>query len=255
MSIEGNSKIKKLLEGHKQGVPFLAKWLVAKGFSPQLQERYLKSGWIESIGHGAYKKFGDKVSWLGAVYALQTQAEKEIHVGALTAISLFGREHYLRFGNNKSYTFSTSLRKLPLWFVRYPWENKTKHTNTKFLPPEMGLTQFDEGHFKVQVSSLERAFLECLYMAPSYISYAECYQILEGLVGLRPHVLQSLLESCRSVRVKRLFLYMSSKAQHGWQPFLDTSSIDLGAGVRSLEKNGVYVPEFQLMVPKELESL
>ena len=94
MSIKLEQKIKNLLKLHRQGVPFLAKWMVAQEISPELQERYTKSGWLESIGHGAYKKFSDEVNWLGAVYALQSQAHLNIHVGGLTALSLYGREHY-----------------------------------------------------------------------------------------------------------------------------------------------------------------
>ncbi|NCT07699.1 MAG: hypothetical protein GW769_13170 [Alphaproteobacteria bacterium] len=255
MSINIEQKIKNLLKLHRQGVPFLAQWMVAQEISPQLQERYVKGGWLESIGHGAYKKFSDEVSWLGAVYALQSQAHLNIYVGALTALSLHGREHYLRFGESASYTFSSNLRKPPSWFVKHPWETKNVHICTKFLPNNVGLTNYSEGHFDVQVASLERAFLECLYLAPSYISYVECYQIFEGLGNLRPDLLQQLLENCGSVRVKRLFLYMSQKMQHSWSPFLDVSGITLGKGTRSLEKGGVYVPEFNLMIPKDLFEL
>ncbi|NRA90663.1 MAG: type IV toxin-antitoxin system AbiEi family antitoxin, partial [Simkaniaceae bacterium] len=239
----------------RQGVPFLSKWMLTQGVSPDLQQYYAKSGWLESIGHGAYKKFSDEVSWLGAVYALQSQAHLNIHVGALTALSLYGREHYLRFGESASYTFSTNLRKLPSWFVKHPWDNKSIHLCTKFLPTTVGITNYAEGHFDVQVSSLERAFLEYLYLAPTSISYVECYQIFEGLGNLRPDLLQQLLENCRSVRVKRLFLYMSQKMEHSWLPFLDVSGITLGKGTRSLEKGGVYVPEFNLMIPKDLFDL
>lgn len=255
MSINSDIKLKKLLEGHKQGVPFLAKWMVSEGFSPQLQERYLKSGWIESLGYGAYRRFGDTPSWLGCVYALQAQASLMIHVGALTALSLSGREHYLRFGNNLSFIFSTKIKKLPLWFLKYPWNSKILHTCTNFLPKDLGITTYDEGHFEVKISSLERAILECLYLAPSHISYVECYQIFEGLVNLRPELLRNLLEGCNSIRVKRSFLYMLDKANHNWKPFLNTEQVNIGKGIRSLEKGGVYEPKFQLVVPKELYAL
>jgi hypothetical protein len=49
----------------------------------------------------------------------------------------------------------------------------------------------------------------------------ECYQILEGLANLRPKILQELLESCNSIKVKRLFLFMASKAKHQWLDFVD----------------------------------
>jgi len=33
--------------------------------------------------------------------------------------------------------------------------------------------------------------------------------LLEGLMSLRPDLVQELLESCRSVKAKRLFLYFA----------------------------------------------
>lgn len=240
---------------HRAGVPFLSKWLAQNGISQGLQQHYSKSGWLVSIGYGAYARFDDTPTWLGGIHALQEQAGYKTHVGGLSALSLLGREHYLRVSNNTSYSFSSSLRKLPAWFMNFKWETETHHTFSSFLPDNIGLTNHNEGHFQVYISSLERAILECLYLAPKRISYTECYQILEGLVNLRPEVLKNLLEACTSVRVKRVFLYMSSKVQHDWHLFLDTKQVDLGRGIRSLEKNGVYVSEFDLMVPRELFKL
>lgn len=255
MNTDLDRKIKKLLAAHRSGVPFLSKWLIQKGISQDLQQYYARSGWLESLGYGAYRRFGDTPTWLGGIFALQEEAGYKVHVGGLTALSLLGREHYLRFNREASYTFSYSLRKLPAWFVKYKWETETRHTFSKFLPDDLALTTHNEGNFEVRISSLERAMLECLYLAPKYISYVECYQIFEGLVNLRPEVLQRLLEACSSVRVKRVFLFMSDKAHHGWRSFLETSHVDLGTGVRSLEKRGIYVAEFELMVPRDLFDL
>lgn len=255
MTYKIEQKIKKLLETHRRGVPFLSTWMVEQGISPPLQQHYAKSGWLESIGRGAFQKFGDQVNWLGAVYALQIQAQLNIHVGGLTALSLYGREHYLRFGTHRSYTFSTNLRKLPSWYLKYPWEVNICHSCTKFLPDGLAITAYPEGNFQVRISSAERAFLECLYLAPTHISYAECYQIFEGLVNLRPELLQTLLENCRSIQVKRVFLYMNDKMKHTWSTFLDSSHVDLGKGVRSLEKGGIFSPQYNLMIPKDLAVL
>ena len=47
---------------------------------------------------------------------------------------------------------------------------------------------------------------------------------------------------------------MSEKAEHDWFNFLDLEKIDLGKGKRSLLTNGVYLPKYQITVPKELEA-
>ena len=96
--------------------------------------------------------------------------------------------------------------------------------------------------------------MECLYLAPEKQPLLEVFELMEGLNNLRPAHVQTLLEQCRSVKVKRLFLYMSEKAEHNWFNFLDLGKIDLGKGKRSLLTNGVYVPKYQITVPKELEA-
>ena len=74
-------------------------------------------------------------------------------------------------------------------------------------------------------------------------------------MNLRPHVIQELLESCKSIKVKRLFLYMAEKAGHSWLKYLDQSKIELGFGDRLVVKNGVYIKRYGITVPKELNNL
>jgi predicted nucleotidyltransferase component of viral defense system len=83
----------------------------------------------------------------------------------------------------------------------------------------------------------------------------ETYQILSGLVNLRPGILQKLLEGCNSIKVKRLFLYMSNKANHQWAQFLELSTVDLRQGERSIVKNGVYDPKYRISVPPRISSV
>ena len=96
--------------------------------------------------------------------------------------------------------------------------------------------------------------LECLYLVPKYQEFFECYELMEGLNNLKPILVQSLLENCSSVKVKRLFLYLAEKCDHDWCRFLDLSRVDLGSGKRSLFKNGVYVDKYKITVPKEFEK-
>ncbi|MEI7748732.1 MAG: type IV toxin-antitoxin system AbiEi family antitoxin domain-containing protein, partial [Chlorobiaceae bacterium] len=83
----------------------------------------------------------------------------------------------------------------------------------------------------------------------------ECYQIMEGLTTLRPQIVKDLLEQCRSIKVKRLFLYMAEKAGHEWYNRLDYAKLDLGKGARSIVKGGVYVEKYALNLPEELVKL
>jgi len=97
--------------------------------------------------------------------------------------------------------------------------------------------------------------LECLHVAPEQMDLVECYHLMEGLVNLRPKLLQQLLEDCTSIKVKRLFLYLASKTSHQWLKFLDKSKIDLGKGDRSIVPGGVYISAYQITVPRKLVEL
>ncbi len=79
--------------------------------------------------------------------------------------------------------------------------------------------------------------------------------MFEGLVNLKPKLVNELLSQCNSVKVKRLFLYMAEKANHQWLQFLKTDQIDIGTGNRMLAEKSVYVPKYLLSIPKELAEL
>gem|GEM_PF-4683031 len=52
-------KITKLLNAHRPGTAFLAGWLERRGVSRELQHSYLRSGWLEPLGQGAFRRTGD----------------------------------------------------------------------------------------------------------------------------------------------------------------------------------------------------
>jgi hypothetical protein len=97
--------------------------------------------------------------------------------------------------------------------------------------------------------------MECLYLSPSEIDLTECYQIFEGMVNLKPKLIEELLLDCNSVKVKRLFLYMAEKINHQWYPFLKTDKIDIGKGNRMIVKNGVYISKYLISIPRDLAEL
>jgi hypothetical protein len=70
MSTQNQSKINKLLQNHPSKVVLLSSWLAEQGYSLDLQKRYRKSNWLESLGSGTMKRTGDKVDFTGALYAI-----------------------------------------------------------------------------------------------------------------------------------------------------------------------------------------
>lgn len=254
MSFGNEPKINLLLQQWPSNAVYLTSWLAGKGYSNQLLNRYKKSNWITSIGAGAVIKSGDKVTIEGAVFALQQQGEKSIHPGGKTALGLLGMAHYLKFSNTTYTLFGFKNEKLPGWLLKYDWKLKLNYHHTSFLPPEIGLTEWDMGGYSIKISGAARALMECLYLVPKNQDLLECYELMEGLNNLRPKLVQQLLENCTSVKVKRLFLYMATKAGHSWANFLDVEKIDLGRGKRQLVDNGMYVPQYKITVPKVLEN-
>lgn len=254
MSTKKGFKINQLLQSQPSGVVFLSSWLVEHGYSHDLLRKYRNSNWLTPIGSGAMIRTGEEVGYEGALYALQEQLGLSVHLGGRTALSLLGRTHYLDFNVKKIFLFCKSGSKLPTWFLDYDWGYEIEQINTSFLPSDIDLSYLEQKTFSIKISTPERAILECLYLTPKVHSFLECYELMEGLNNLRPNQVQTLLEQCNSVKVKRLFLYMAEKANHSWFNYLKTEKIDLGSGKRSLLNDGVYIPKYKITVSKEMET-
>ncbi len=254
MSLENEAKINKLLKDWPAGTVFLSSWLADNGVSNQLLNQYKKSNWVSSVGSGAVIRAGDDVDYHGGIYALQNQAGLSVHTGGRTALSLMGRGHYVDFADGRAVMFGNAKEKLPIWFRKYDWGTRIDYYTTSFLPADMGLVDLERNTFAVKISSPARAILECLYLAPKHQELFECYEFMEGMNDLRAKSVQELLENCSSIKVKRLFLYLADKFKHPWLDFVDLSNVDLGAGTRSLVKNGVYIDKYKITVPKEFEK-
>ncbi len=233
----------------------LSSWLNAKGYSYDLQKRYKASGWLKSIGIGAFKRPSETITWENGLYAIQNQTELDVHIGGLTALSLHSVSYYIRTGKLTIYLYSPQETKLPAWFNAYGWSVNIEHIRTKMLPYDVGLTKIDLDNFSLSISSVERAIMECLYHVPKEMDFMEAYQIVSGIINLRPRMVQKLLKQCNSIKVKQLFLYIADKASHSWFKYLDESLIDCGNGTRTVIKNGVYDPAYHITVPKEISRL
>ena len=253
MTTENETKINKMLRTTPPGTILLSSWLASQGYSLNLQKHYKKSGWLESAGTGALKRKGDKVDYLGGLYALQKQLCLSVHVAGRTALSLLGRAHYVELAAGRAVIMGAPKETLPLWFKKKVWETKVEYYSTSFLPADTGLTDLPHNGFSVKISRPARAILECLYLAPEHQEFFECYELMEGMNDLKPKSVQDLLENCSSIKVKRLFLYLAEKLGHPWLDFVDLSNVDLGSGTRSLVKNGVYIGKYRITVPKEFE--
>lgn len=255
MTTDNEHKIQKMLALHKQGTVSLASWLEGASISRDLQAYYRRSGWLAAIGKGAFVRPDDAVGWQGGLYALQAQAGLSIHAGAITALAMQGFAHYVRLGAEQVTLFALPKTPYPTWFKTYDWGTNIQLVRTSILPNDLGLMEHEEKTFSIRISTPERAILECLHLAPDAMDLVECAQVMEGMTTLRPKLLQPLLEQCSSIKVKRLFLYLASRAGHDWFKRLDTTKLELGRGDRTITRGGVYIAQHGITVPQALVQL
>ena len=90
----------------------------------------------------------------------------------------------------------------------------------------------------IVLSTPERAVLELLDELPGGETFHQVDMLMEGLVGLSPKRTSRLLGECRSVKVKRLFLWFAERHGHPWLERLDHDGTDLGKGKRMLGRSG-----------------
>jgi len=104
--------------------------------------------------------------------------------------------------------------------------------------------------FEIKLSSPEQAILEYCQLLRSHADFEEARQLMEGLPTLRPRLVQSTLQACKSVKAKRLFLALANAVGHGWFSELAQEQIDLGASNRILPIEGVPHPVYGITVPE-----
>jgi len=254
MNVNDISKINLLLQKLPKGALYFASWLNDQGISYSLQQSYRNSQWFSTFAKGVMYRTGEKPDIFGALSCFNNQLGKQFRIGAQSALDLKGFSHYLPLGKQ----IITIYYPRGEWFPEWLKKNKFGITVQKFSEgqndSQTGITTSEISGFEVLVSAPERAFMECLELAPKYYDLTDLYYVMEMLTTLRPEPVKQLLEECKSVKVKRLFLYMAEKAQHQWFEELDFSSIDLGTGKRSLVNSGVYNAKYQITIPRELAN-
>lgn len=249
MSSFKRTKINRLFSKAPYGIVLLSSWLKKQGYSYELIKRYKTSGWLEPIGDGAVVRAGEKVSYYGALYALQHQGNSHIHIGGRTALTILGKAHYLELSPQKLILFAPRGDKLPTWFLKHDWGIEVEYHSSEIFPPTLGLIDIPVKEFTVKISGQIRALMECLYLAPKNQELIECYELMESMNNILPQQAQELLENCGSFKVKRLFLFMAERIGHEWFKYLDLSNIDLGKGKRSIVKSGTFDSKYQITVP------
>ena len=254
MSRQNRSIINNLLRSWPKNTVVVSSWLKGQGVYRQLAGTYVKSGWIERIGQGAFKRADENVDWSGGLYTLQSQLNMSVHPAGKTALQLQGSAHYLpaNLKQTKIVLFGSKSEKLPEWFKNYKWEVSVRYVMTGLFAnnARLGLTTYNFGNYEIKISSSERAAIELCYDVPIRESFDELNQIMSGLTTFRPRMVQELLEKCNSVKTKRLFMYLAEKHDHSWVKKVNLEKVDFGKGKRSLCSNGRYDSKYKIVIPK-----
>ena len=246
------TKIKETLGLVPQDSVLFSSWLSSQGIDRKEQTQYVRSGWLERIATGVYKIDGYAPTLYGAVASFNSQLGKRCHVGASSALDLRGYSHFVAMGKPLAFLFTANGSRLPRWMLNSEWDMTIKYITTSIFKEDVGLEKYEYRGSQLLISGPERAFLECLHLAPSNYSLMDVYYVMEMLTTLRPKLVQQLLEECSSIKAKRLFLYMAEKSDHQWFKHLDMSRIDLGKGDRLITENGRYIGKYGITIPKEL---
>ena len=249
--------MKNILNEWPHGTVALLPWFQKFGAYRQLIKRYEEGDWIKRIGRGAYIRQNDDVDWTGGLYAVQFQQNHPVFAGGKTALELKGYTHNIPMGKGRVITLISSQNKvLPTWFRNAEWDVSIRYHILNLFPdePDAALTERKMGQYKVRLSASERAILEVMALTPNHYSFEDAMHSMESLMSPRIDLMQSLLERCSSSKAKRLFAYMADLCQMSWTSSLDMSKVDLGKGVKSLCKNGKYISEYGITVPKYLSG-
>jgi hypothetical protein len=248
-----SNKIKHLLDSWPPNGVRTVSALKQCGYSQDLLNRYRYSGWLKSLGEGALMRPHDEPNLLGAIYALQNDLKLNVHIGGRSALELRGRAHYARLGRQSVWIFG-EVRKLPSWFLHYPWEETLHFVSDKFEETHIheGLVNLEFGNLSVLVSGDVRAMIELLTLVPKSLSLDEAKDLMGGLTSPNPKEILGLLKSCKSVKAKRLFMLLAEVNGHQWVEMIDQSEIDFGKGVRQIVPGGKLNNKYQLVVPESI---
>lgn len=277
-------KLNRLQRSLPEGLIADAAWLEKHGYSRSLRNKYVTRGWLDQVARGVYRRptpklegeagQEEKLRWQAVVISLQTLLGCSCSVGGRTALELQGFAHYLSGSHREVHLYRTG--KPPGWVTKLKLENRfVFHNAERLFRPRVSRLHankdrtvggrdllessyirqpWGQWEWPLKMSSPERATLELLDEIPQRETFHQVDVLMEGLSNLSPRRLHALLVACRSVKVKRLFLWFAERHQHAWLKKLDRKDIDLGLGKRMLVRGGKLDPTFNITVPESVDA-
>jgi hypothetical protein len=267
VATRNEQKLNLLLRTIPPGMVVDAGWLSEAGYSTSLRSQYVAAGWLERPARGVYKTPARELTWEAALASLQHLMHRALHVGGRSALELHGYGPNLAPGAPSSVVVYSD-EPLPSWLGQLPdMPRFERRTIAPLLPieasdatdPTVGarrtIAPLDMvAHYPLRTSVPERAWLELLDDIPHRVTFELADAIGEGLRTLRPALMQQLMESVRSVKVRRLALWFADRHTQPWRDRLDRDHIDLGTGNRTLAAKGRLDPTYLITYPRSLDA-
>jgi hypothetical protein len=281
MAGQNHQKINQLERELAEGLLVDTGWFSARGYSRQLLNHYVATGWLEQPARGVYRRQRGTIKWQQAIISLQTLLDCPLLIGGRTALELQGYAHYLRQSADEVHLYGPYPP--PNWLHKLPIDARFRYHNDRrlFRPAQnepqtrgrgaagasqtRGAAEWDKANailqpwgqwdWSIRLSTPERALLELLDELPSREGFESVDKLMEGLANLSPRRLQTLLAACTNVKVKRLFFFFADRHHHAWTKHLKRDAIDLGTGKRMLVKGGKLDPTYQITVPGDLHGV
>jgi len=280
VGIRTQDKLNWLQRSLPEGLLADAAWLERHGYSRALRNKYVARGWLDKVARGVYRRptptlrgeSHEGLRWQPVVISLQPLLGYSYAVGGRTALELQGFAHYLSERHREIHLYGS--RKLPGWIFKLKLDDRfVFHNADRLFQSKSARSHESKGHsdkgllqssyiqqpwgqweWPLTLSSPERALLELLDEVPQRETFHQADVLVEGLHNLSPRKLQTLLTTCRSVKVKRLFLWFAERHQHAWLKKVDRTRIDLGKGKRMLVRGGKLDPQYKITVPESIDA-
>ena len=273
MDAQRSSRLNRMLLSLPEGFLADSAWLQAQGLTRSSIRDYVDRAWLERIGPRTYRRPSQftkaPLRWDVVVLSLQQVMHKSVHIGGRTTVELSGYAHYVEAGDtSRVYLYGAGL---PSWLAKMPisaqFETRSlglfANSNSGVEAKRYGMRSGEASaslkdaestspwEWSLTMSDPERAILEMMDELPHRESFHQVDVVMEGLANLRPQLLGKLLRECRSVKVKRLFLWYADRHGHAWFKHLDLSAVDLGKGKRQLVPKGHFDSRYQITLPME----
>lgn len=280
MGVQKHEKLNALQRSLPEGLLADAAWFEKKGYSGALRNKYVAHGWLDRVARGVYRRPAPQlpqegaekgVPWESVVISLQTLLNTKFVVGGRTALELQGFAHYLSSAPRREVHLYGTVKR-PSWVLKLNLKSQfifhnarrlfsndvtldvDSEANDPLLRSSYVRQKWGKWDWPLVTSTPERAILELLDEVPERETFHQADMLFESLQNLSPRKLQPLLHACRSVKVKRLFLWFAERHRPSWLDALDRGGLNLGKGKRMLVKGGKLDPKFNITVPESLDG-